>query len=865
MRSRVNCSAKCKRYNYDLASPCLWGSGNRASRLMLIGRDPGRQEDRLGKVFVGESGRLLDEVLHSYGVARDTVYVTNAVKCGTPGVNVDPGKNEIMCCRSHLEKEIAEIKPNVLLVFGNTALQSVLGQKGISNFYNQVIYSAEFNCKVIPTYHPAFVLRDPTQRKYLERGIALAVREMSSLQRVSSGFDKTKYIVVKTREVAHQVFDDLEKVGAFAFDTETSSLSFIDTTILCLQFSWCEGSAVVIPWSIFEEYSDILERLKLVMRSKKLKIAHNIKFDIEQLLAKGVVTAWPYFDVCVAHGLVDDNSKHGLDVMSLRYTNLGSYWNTLERFKKEYCKRHKIKLKAFSYADVPKNILYPYGATDADATYRLFGIMRDELIKEETMAFFKNYSLPYLPIIVEMEYRGILVDREKLAKLLEQCLKKLEVYNKEIGEYPDVVKYEKWKSKKEAVAQVHFLKARRKASAVLQRRFPEWPDYVKKYLKLDAFKFNMNSALQIRELFCDFMGCKSPNKTKGDLPSVGKETLIYFAEEKGIALAAVMNKRRRLAHFIKHFVSPVYTKSAKDGRIHTNYIQTDARTGRLSSRDPNLQNLSRNENLPVLFNKEELEAYKLEFGEYPVTPYDFKSCFLADPGYTFIKADLAQVEFRVWAHCSGDEDMIRDIEAGLDIHRRTASELFEILEEAVTATQRNAAKGGTFGMMYGIGDKTLAKNFKITLEQAQNISEIFSARYPIAAQWLNKQIDFAHANGYVVSFLGRKRRLPKINDADDDAMSYAERQARNSPIQGPASDMNNKFMEKTIKTVRKEAIEIYPVMTTHDENVVMTRDNETTIARVKTIMSDIVATAFPMLRCKMKLEFKVGGSIGGAK
>ena len=865
MRFRATCNPNCKRYSYDLVSPCLWGSGPSDAKLMLVGRDPGQQEDLNGKVFVGESGQLLDEILRTHGVGRDEVYVTNVVKCGTPGFNVDPGAKEVSACRHNLIEELAEVKPNVVVVFGNTAMMALLGIDGITKYCNQVLYSGEFDLKVIPTYHPAFVLRDSTQRKYLEQGIELAVREMSSKAKVSGGFEKTRFTVAETVEDVQAIFDEIETVETFAFDTETSQLSFLGTTILCIQFSWKKGSAVVIPWCLIEKYSNLFDGLKRIMGSRKLKVAHNIKFDIEQLLAKGIHTAIPYFDVCVAHGLVDDNSKHSLDVMVLRYTNLGNYWQPLEAFKKEYCKEHKIKLEAFSYAYLPKEILYPYGASDADATYQLYAIMHDALISENVIDFYKNDSLLFLPMIVEMEYRGISVDRGKLFKLLGQCRTKLAEYGNEIVQYEEVKKYEKWKTKRESIDQIHMLRARRDESDTLKKRFPEWEAYVKKYLKVKSFEFNMDSPQQLRELFCDVMGYTSPKKTKKNQSSVDKEVLLYFSEEKGIPLAAVMNNRRKLAHFINNFALSVYEKSAKDGRVHTSYIQTDAVTGRLSSRGPNLQNLSRDENLPVLFTQAELEEYKVTFGEYPVTPYEFKSCLLADLGYILIKGDLAQVEFRVWAHCSGDEDMIADIEAGLDIHRRTASELFGIPPEEVVTWQRNAAKGGTFGMMYGIGDRTLAKNFKITLEQAHSIRGIFSARYPIAAQWLQKQVDFAVANGYVVNFLGRKRRLPKINERDQDVAAYAERQARNSPIQGAASDMNNRFMQVMVNAVRDKGEDIYPVCTTHDENVFAVPDDPDIVrARVEDYKL-VVATTFPNLRCKMNVEFKVGYSIGGAK
>jgi DNA polymerase-1 len=835
---------------------------------MLIGRDPGQKEDKLEKVFIGRSGDLLNEILYKYGINRDDVYVTNVVKCGTPKTNVDPTKKEMKCCRPYLIEEITKIKPTVIVTMGGPAMYAVLGRSKISDVFNHIFHSEEFDAKVIPTFHPAYVLRDPSRRKFLEAGIDLAVKELGSKEILNHPFSKTKYLVVETEEQAVKIFNQLERAPAFSIDLETSSLSFIGTKILCVQLSWREGYAAVIPWDFFDGHPEFKSKLAYYLVSEeKVKIAHNIKFEMEQLLAKGMPIKGPYFDTYVAHGLIDDNGEHDLGTIVLEYTTMGNYWMKLERFKKQYCQEHKIKIEDFSYAFLPKSILYPYGASDADATFRLYEIFLSKLKEESVAEFWNNYSLPFIPVIVEMEYRGIRVDRQRLKVLLDACTNKLRIYMGEISGFAVVKQYEEWKAKRQMLKEVYKLRARWASKKTLMSRFPERKDYVRKYLKAKPFEFNMNSSVQLRELFCDVLGYASPEKTAKEQDSVSGVVLEYFVEagDVGAELAAAMLKYRKLAVFTKTFVKAVYEKSAKDGRIHTSYIQTHAVTGRLSSRDPNLQNLTRDENLPSLHSPEELWEYIGQYGEFPITPRDFKQCFLVDPGYVFIKADLAQAEFRVWANMSDDEDMIADIAAGLDIHRRTASELFGIPPEEVTKHQRDAAKGGTFGMMYGIGDATLAKNFGISEEQAGSIREIFSSRYRVAARWLQKQIDFAHANEYVVSFLGRKRRLPMINDEDQGKSALAERQARNSPIQGAASDMNNAYTVAMLKLVRGKGLEIYPVATTHDEVVFAVPDNPDVVKDRIADYANVVATTFPNLKCKMSAEFKVGYSIGGAK
>jgi DNA polymerase-1 len=244
---------------------------------------------------------------------------------------------------------------------------------------------------------------------------------------------------------------------------------------------------------------------------------------------------------------------------------------------------------------------------------------------------------------------------------------------------------------------------------------------------------------------------------------------------------------------------------------------------------------------------------------------DFKSCFVSDPGYLFVKSDLAQAEFRCWAHYSGDQDMIRDIElvdAGLlaDIHKQTASEVFNIPVEEVTKDQRTAAKNTVFGLLYGRGSSAISAQYGITVEQAECVKERFFSRYPVAAQWLRDIVNEAREKGAVKTWFGRIRRIPKIHSDNMGDRAEAERQAKNSPIQGQASDMNNAYMMRIWREARKRGIDCYPAATIHDDNTLQVKEGQED--QLVEVMRYVVANSFPDFKCKMKLEFKKGNNLG---
>lgn len=830
--SRENCPEDCPRRNEKLGHPCLQGCGPKSAKIMLVGENPGKTEDAEGEPFIGRSWEhVLQPIFNEFELERDECYITNAVKCFTLKEDPKPTDKEMRRCRPYLIEEIKKVQPNVIGALGATALKAVLGRTGIKKLKNNVFWSDEFSVKVVPTFHPAWVLRNPGDYSDIRKGIRLIIDESKNPKLSNENKIPTKYFVADTAEKVDKVLTKLENKDRFSFDLETRDLHYLSTPILTLGVSWAIATGVIIPWKFFEENEEFRNRLQAVFLDKtKLKIAQNIKFDTEVFYTHKMKVGPPIWDTMLAHHTLDENSKHDLDGMVLQYTDMGEYWRDLDLKKKEICKEKKISEKEFKYDMFPKDILYPYGVKDADATFRLYKLFSKKLKEQGLAKFYKKHVISNVPIVIEMEYRGIKVDRTKLKGLIEEYKEKIKEKNEIMHTDKEVKRYETMRKKKASKKLVK----KYKESKNIQSRYPESPEqYINKMLKDKDWKFNFNSPIQLRELFFEQMGLTPVKHTKTG-PSTDEEVLIEL-ESQGIEFVSKLMEFRRYTKYTSTFLEATYYGSEYDGRIHPSYHQARTVTGRYSSSDPNFQQIPRDAK-------------------------DFKSCFLADEGYTFVKADLAQAEFRCWAHYSNDRDMIADIESGMDIHRQTASEVFGIPQDEVTSEQRNAAKSANFGLMYGRGANAIAQEYKIPKHQAEQLRKTFFQKYPIATDWLKETIREAKAHGQVKSWFGRIRRLPNIYSDDTFLAAEAERQALNSPVQSQASDMNNGYLRETLRRARKSGIKCFPCGSVHDANFFQVKDEH--LQDLVKIMKDVVDTLYPDFRCKMKLDFEIGKTLG---
>lgn len=837
MDPRDLCPDECPRKAEKLCNPCISGVGPKDAKIVLVGENPDRMEDEDGIPFVGQKGRLLNSILYSLGLERKDIYITNSVKCYVNKEDPKPSQKEIKFCRRLLEEELKEIKPVVIGVLGATALKSVLNRTGIAKLKNNVFFSEEFNCKVVPTFHPAYILRNPHEHGQLVEGIKLIAKESTYVHMDTSQQEGNKHLIATTKEQIEKILDALEKQNHFVFDLETTSLDYFKAEILCVALSWKEYFGAVIPWDKLKEFS-LLDRFVAVLQSNRLKINHNIKFDVQVLKGNKICCKGPFFDTMLAHHLIDENTKHGLDELTLRYLDLGEYWGDLEKVKTEICKEKKIAKEDFSYGMIPSDILYPYAACDADATYRLYKKFSAEMDRQGLTQFFNDHTMAFMPVLMYMEFRGIKIDREKLAGLIKESREQIVEMEKTFFENEDVKKYE---ASRRVVA-MKKLGDKYNDSKMLKSRYPNGlEEYAAKVMKEEDWRFNFHSPKQLQELFFKQMRLPVIKRTDTGL-SVDVEVLGILAKDHGVKFAEQLVAYRKLTKYCSTYLESVYEKSEHDGRIHTTYQQHLTVSGRLSSKSPNLQNISRDAK-------------------------DFKSCFVSDPGYVFVKSDLGQAEFRCWAHYSGDEDMIRDIDLvdkGLlpDIHTLLASEVFNVPVSEISKKdpRRTAAKNCVFGLMYGRGTQAISIQYNITLEQAEQIKASFFARYPVAARWLKDIVEEAREKGAVKTWFGRIRRLPKIHSDNMGDRAEAERQAQNSPIQGQASDMNNAYMMRIWKEAKRRGIDCYPAATIHDDNTLQVKEDQAD--QLIEVMKWVVDNAFPDFKCKMVLEFKKGNNLG---
>jgi len=830
---RKSCPEKCPRLNLDIESPKLRGKGPRSAKIVLVGEAPGQSEDRDGQPFIGSSGQLLNELFAELQINRKDIYVTNAVKCAMSDENKKPGKKDITACRPYLLKEIQKIKPNVIGCLGAIALEAVLKRTGITKLQNNVFDSKELGIKVVPVLHPAYVLRNPSAEDSLLKGLELIKNESAKKTRVNFATIKTRRIDASTPKQIDKVLSQLEKVDAFTFDLETTSLDPRVAKIILIALSWQIGLGVTIKWSALSKKQKA--RLQKIFLSNKEKRGHNLKYDIQVLWANKFRIKGPFFDTLPAMALINENLKDkGLEALTLRYLDLGEYWKPLDEYRDEYLRKHKMKKKDFSYDMFPYDLLALYAQGDADATHRLSIKFKKELTQKNLLKFYNKYTLPAFRFILRMEYKGIKVNRYKLKGLIVDYREQVKVSAKDIQTNKIVKKYQKIRYAHASKA----LEEKWKTSKTLRSRFLESQQYVAKQIKDKDWHFNPRSPKQLREMFFDMMKLPIIKYTDKKQPSTDAEVLNILADQHNVKIAQKFISHRKLTKFLATYLESIYEKSAIDGRIHPSYLQHVAVTGRLSSKNPNFQNIPRDAK-------------------------EYKKCFLADPGMVIVKADLAQAEFRCWAHYSNDQKMIADIEAGMDIHRKMASQVFNVPEDEVTDDQRTAAKNCVFGLMYGRGSKAIAKQYNIPVEKAAEVRALFFKSYPMAASWLDKQVAHAEEHRFVKTWMGRIRRLPEIKSTDHMVRAEAERQAKNSPIQGLASDMNNHFMVMNLKLAKKKGIRCYPMATIHDANLLQVRKSDA--KALMNIMNTVVAKAFPKFRCTMLLDFDIGKTLGALK
>ncbi|MBW2451078.1 MAG: DNA polymerase I [Deltaproteobacteria bacterium] len=586
----------------------------------------------------------------------------------------------------------------------------------------------------------------------------------------------SEYHCVLNRNELSTLLNKLAKAERFAFDTETTSLDPHAAKLVGLSFSVVPGEAWYIP--VGHSYlgvpdqlpaEEVLEALRpIFVCSEKLKIGQNLKYDLIVLQGAGVHVAGPLYDTMLASYLTNPASKtHGLDKLAaelLGYRTI-TYSEVAGSGKKQV---------GFDEVEVSKAT--EYAAEDADITLRLYEKLQPLLVEYEQEALFSEVEMALLPVLVDMEQTGIRIAPELLHSLSKEMSQKLA----------------------ELETQIH---------------------------QIAGAAFNVGSPKQLGEILFEKLGLPRGKKTKTGW-STDVEVLRKLADEHEVA-ARILDYRS-LAK-LKGTYTDALPKliSPETGRIHTSFNQAVTATGRLSSSEPNLQNI------PI----------RTEEGRR------IREAFVPSEGNLLLSADYSQVELRILAHLADVPALKESFARGEDIHQRTASEVFGISPETVSAEQRRRAKAINFGVIYGMSAFGLAKQLNIGRREAQVFIDTYFQRYPGIRKFMDARIEEARACQYVRTLLGRRCAIPDINSKNGAIRGFAERNAINYPVQGSAADIIKLAMVNIYCRLDKEQLDGKLVLQVHDELVfdVPRQEVEVIKALVKEEMEGAVKLSVPLV------------------
>lgn len=588
---------------------------------------------------------------------------------------------------------------------------------------------------------------------------------------------KFDFKCVKTEKELAELLKKLEKAEAFAFDLETTGLDPFTAEIVGISFSFEPRSAYYVPLGHKEltRPLSLLDSFRKLFLSDKLKIGHNIKYDIEILKAAGIEVAGPLFDTMVAAYLLDPISgKYALKILAKQFLGREMI-NLMELIGKDAGYNN--------FAEVPLDLAADYACSDAEATFGLFGIFDLALKAQKLDKLFHDIEMPVVGSLVEMEMNGVSIDTEQLAGMSKEIELKLK-------------------------------------------------DLERHIFAIAGETFNINSPKQLAFILFEKLMLPVIKRTKTG-PSTDVEVLEELAAQK-IEIAEKLMDYRQLTKLKSTYIDVLPTLvKPKTGRVHTSFNQTITATGRLSSSNPNLQNI----------------------------PKEIRSAFVAEKkDWVILAADYSQIELRVLAHLSGDEQLIKAFNEGKDIHRSTAAEVYGVPEDKVTDEMRSSTKAVNFGIIYGISDFGLAKQLKIKRTEAAEFIKRYFDKHTGVKEFIDKTIKEAHENGYVTTLLGRKRPLPDINSPNYGLRSFAERTAINTPVQGTAADMIKVAMGRINSKFKTQNSKL--LLQVHDELVFECPKDE--VETVKKMVEEEMVKAMP-LNVPVKVDIHFGKSWAEAK
>ncbi len=596
-------------------------------------------------------------------------------------------------------------------------------------------------------------------------------------EKTSIDTDDHTYYCMDTKEKRAELIKYLEAQKEFCFDTETTDLDAFDAELVGFSFAYIPREAYYVPVPADKKLAqEIVDEFKAVFENEKVgKIAQNLKYDISVLKTYGVQVKGPQYDTMLAHYILEPDQRHGMDFLSNQYLNY-------EPVSIETLIGKKGK-KQGNMRDVPLEQITEYAAEDADITLRLKQILDPALIQREQRELLDTVEVPLVNVLSDMEMEGIKVDVHALYELSDTLQKDILIAQSDIFD-------------------------------------------------LAGTEFNVGSPKQLGEVLFEHMKIDDkPKKTPSGQYATGEEILVKYENEHAIARRIL--DFRELSKLKSTYVDALPgLVNKRTGRIHTSYNQAVAATGRLSSNNPNLQNI------PI----------RTERGR------EIRKAFVPrDENYLIFSADYSQIELRIMAAFSEDESMVNAFNNDVDIHSTTASKVFGVELAYVTPDMRRKSKMVNFGIIYGISAFGLAQRLGISRGEAKDIIDNYFEQFPRVKSYMDECVNKARENEYAETILGRRRYLRDINSRNQTNRGFAERNAINAPIQGSAADMIKIAMINIHNWMKKENLKSKMLLQVHDELIFDAHKDELDILKPK--VHELMVNAIPM---KVKIDTGMG-------
>ena len=770
--------------------------------LMQLIDDKIRMLDTMKNKSIG-----VDEVIEKFGVTPDKVIDVQALAGdsvdnvpGAPGIGVKTAAkllDEFGDVETLLERaeEIPQKKRRETLIEHADAVRI---SRDLVTLKDDVPLDVTTEALAVADPDPATLLAFLEKMEF--RTITRRVREhlemegvdVEAVQEDAPGFDRDAYETVTDLARLNEWIEAATLGGVVAVDTETTALDAISAGLVGVSLSTGPGEACYIPLAHVDPdgagagdllsgdapeqvpFDDAIAALKPLLEDPAvLKVGQNIKYDLAVLARYGIDLAPIDDTMLLSFALHAGMHGHGMDELSERY-----FSHTPIAFK-EVCGTGKSQI---TFDRVPLDKATPYAAEDADVALRLWQTFRPRLVKEKVTRVYEGLDRPLIPVIADMERAGIKVDRDVLSRLSSDFAQRMAAFEAEAYE-------------------------------------------------LAGREFNMGSPKQLGEILFDEMGLEGGKKTKTGAWQTGAEILEDLAAE-GEALPRTILDWRSLSK-----LRSTYTEALQDainpdtGRVHTSYSMAGAQTGRLSSNDPNLQNI------PIRTD----EGRKI------------REAFIAEPGHVLVSADYSQVELRLLAHLAGIEALQNAFNNGLDIHAMTASEMFDTPIEGMDPMIRRRAKAINFGIIYGISAFGLARQLSIPREEAGNYIKSYFAKFPGIRAYMDETKAAAKEAGFVTTAFGRKLHLKDINSKNGASRAFAERQAINAPIQGSAADIIKRAMIAMPSAIEGAGLKARMLLQVHDELIFEAPEDEAD-RLIEVVRDTMMAAPSPALDLSVPLE-----------